>query len=163
MPVSATEIRRFFDHTARGFDQAAASRGETSHHLAIADRTIRLRFAGNSLTHLARPLAHLATGATATEVSDLTILAWDSPDGWLPPRPPWDFRRVGVLGEIAGLEAGELSANYSGDHGLVCLYHRPTRRAIFWLPDAERLPFWEIAAPFRILFHWCRARLAGRF
>src|SRR5260370_41127 len=115
MPVSATEIRRFFERTAQGFSQAATSRGETAHHLTIADRTVRLRIAGNSLTHLARPLAHLASAAAGhnTDSADLTILAWDSPDGWLPPRPPWDFRRIGVLGEIPGLEAGELSANYS--------------------------------------------------
>jgi hypothetical protein len=164
MAVSATEIRRFFEHTAQGFELVAAERGETTHQLQLADRTVRLRFAGNSLTHLARPLAHLATIAVGQDAGapDLTIMAWDSPDGWLPPRPPWDFRRVGVLGEIAGLEAGELSANYSGDHGLVCLYHRPTRRALFWLPDAERLPFWEIAAPFRILFHWWSRTFGGQ-
>jgi len=89
-------------------------------------------------------------------------MAWDSPDGWLPPRPPWDFRRLGVLGEIPGLEAGELSANYSADHGLVSLYHRPTRRALFWLPDAKKLPFWERAAPFRILLHWWSRSFGGQ-
>jgi len=62
MPVSATEIRRFFERAAQGFDQAAASRGETTHHLTIADRTIRLRIAGNSLAHLARPLAASRNG-----------------------------------------------------------------------------------------------------
>jgi hypothetical protein len=164
MPVSATEIRRFFERTAQGFAQAADSRGETAQHLTIADRTVRLRIAGNSLTHLARPLAHLASaiGGPNADSADLTLLAWDSPDGWLPPRPPWDFRRIGVLGEIPGLEAGELSANYSADHGLVCLYHRPTRRALFWLPDAKKLPFWERAAPFRILFHWWSQSFGGQ-
>jgi hypothetical protein len=164
MAVSATQIRQFFEHTAQGFVQAADDRGETAHNLTIAGRAVRVRFAGDSLTHLARPLAHLASAAAGpiAQSQALNILAWDSPDGWLPPRPPWDFRNLGVLGEIPGLEAGELSANYSSDHGLVCLYHRPTQRALFWLPDAKQLPFWERAAPFRILLHWWSQSFGGQ-
>jgi hypothetical protein len=52
--------------------------------------------------------------------------------------------------------------NFSADHDLLCLYHRPTNRAVYWLPTAEWLPYWEIAAPFRILLHWFAQSFGGQ-
>jgi hypothetical protein len=170
-----SELERFFDDTSRGFDLAASRLGASTHEFRVADRHLRVRFAGQELKHLARPLSHLKYGQTndvkcdsrspsaaVGEVAELEILAWESASGWLPPRPPWDFRRLVQGGAIAGLENERILVNYSADHGLLSLYHRPSRRALYWLPEARRLPYWEIAAPFRILLHWWSQSFGGQ-
>ncbi len=98
------------------------------------------------------------TAATALEIFALR----DSPDGWLPPRPPWDFAQLGHGGAIAGLEDDRVLVNFTADHGLLCMYHRPTHRAVYWLPSADQLPYWELAAPFRILLHWWSQSFGGQ-
>jgi len=161
--VDSSELEHFFEETARGFDRAADQLGESSHDFRVAGRQVRIRFAGPQLAHLARPLAHLKCGSDCrlADVDGLEILAWESAAGWLPPRPPWDFSRLAHGGAIAGLDNERILVNFSADHGLLCLYHRPTRRALYWLPEAERLPYWETAAPFRILLHWWSQSFGG--
>jgi len=161
--VRSSELERFFDETARGFDRAAAQLGESSHDFRVAGKRVRVRFAGQSLAHLARPLAHLSCGSECRwpDEDGLEILAWESVAGWLPPRPPWDFRRLAHGGAIAGLDSERVLVNFSADHGMLCLYHRPTRRALYWLPEAQCLPYWETAAPFRILLHWWSQSFGG--
>jgi hypothetical protein len=158
------DLECFFEEAAQGFDHATGQRGESKHDYLVAGRHVRVRFAGSSLEHLARPLAHLKCGSAAQSVesAEFEILAWDSADGWLPPPPPWDFQRLAHCGAIAGLENDRVCVNYSADHGLLCLYHRPTRRALYWLPEAQRLPYWETAAPFRILLHWWSQSFGGQ-
>lgn len=162
--IRAGQLGRFFQETARGFDRAADKLGKSTHDFRVAGRHMRVRIAGSALAHLIRPLAHLNCDAAVRSVEDpeLEILAWDSADGWLPPRPPWDFRKLAHCGAIAGLENERICVNYFGDHGLLCLYDRQTRRALYWLPDAARLPFWEIAAPFRIVLHWWSQSFGGQ-
>lgn len=182
-----SDLERFFDETAAGFDRAAEQRGESSHDFRIAERHVRVRIAGETLAHLARPLSHLKTdrpypSACPTNckssckspclsaartlatpaAAKIEILAWDSPGGWLPPRPPWDFAQLGQGGAIVGLENDRVLVNFTADHGLLCMYHRPMNRAIYWLPSANQLPYWELAAPFRILLHWWSQSFGGQ-
>jgi hypothetical protein len=161
--IASSALERFFEQTSRGFDRATDQLGETSHDFRIAGRHVQVRFAGESLANLARPLAHLKCDADSQPAADdgLEILAWQSAEGWSPPRPPWDFGRLAHGGAIAGLDDERVLVNFSGDHDLLCLYHRPTRRALYWLPDSRRLPYWETAAPFRILLHWWSQSFGG--
>jgi hypothetical protein len=162
--ILAEELERFFDKTAQGFDRAACRLGESTQHFLVAGKHVRVRFAGPALVHLARPLAHLecSPAARSSEDPEFEILAWDSTEGWLPPRPPWDFRQLAQGGAIAGLENDRTCVNFSAEHGLLCLYDRSTRRALYWLPDAQHLPYWETAAPFRILLHWWSQSFGGQ-
>ena len=159
MAVRDAEVERFFDATVEGYQNDAAKLGEARHSFVVAERHVRVCFAGTALPQLARPLAHLA--GNPTDEPDLEILAWDGASGWQPPKPPWDFQQLSWFGELADFKSRRFSVNFTADHGLLCLFDRARRRAIYWLPDAENLPFWEIAAPFRILFHWWSQTFGG--
>ena len=162
--IRAGQLERFFHETAQGFDRAADQLGQSTHDFLVAGKHVRVRLAGPALAHLARPLAHLKCDAAArpADGEELEILAWDSADGWLPPRPPWDFRKLAHGGAIEGLNSNRFEVNYSGDHGLLSLYDRQARRALYWLLDAKQLPYWEIAAPFRIVLHWWSQSFGGQ-
>ena len=163
MAAGDQELHHFFEKSSERFEQAAAALGEQTRDFTIADRQVRVRFAGTSLVHLARPLEHLEHGGSMdhTDKPELEILVWDGVGPWQPPAPPWDFEQLHWFGEVAGLGSDEFSVNFAADQGLLCMLHRPTRRAIFWLPDAQCLPFWETAAPFRVIFHWWAQTFGG--
>ncbi|MCE9547736.1 MAG: hypothetical protein K8T25_19875 [Planctomycetia bacterium] len=154
---------RFFEALHEGFKQMAARRGEAVHELCIAGRHVRLRVAGSRLASLVRPLAHLVqnTSANVGRPATLEILAWDGPADWHPPRPPWDFHQLSWLGEVTAAEGSAFAINFSPDHGLLQILHRPTGRVLYWLPSADALPFWEVAAPFRVPLHWWAQSFGG--
>ncbi|MCI0492231.1 MAG: hypothetical protein L0Z07_04765 [Planctomycetes bacterium] len=163
MAVRDDQLRQFFTASTQRFDQAARSLGEQTRDFQIAGRRVRVRFAGAELTHLARPLAHLECGplGAADSTFDLEILAWSGSGPYQPPTPPWDFQQLHWFGEIANLGSHEFSVNFAADQGLLSILHHPTRRALYWLPKAESLPFWETAAPFRIVLHWWSQMFGG--
>jgi hypothetical protein len=80
----------------------------------------------------------------------------------MPDPPPWSFSQVGHRGELCGLASDEFAINFSAEHCLLVMYHRPTRRAVYWVPRAENLPYWEMAAPFRTVFHWWSSSFDGQ-
>lgn len=155
MAVGDAQLNRFFEATVERYRDTTGRTGETIRDFRIAGRTVRIRFAGAGLSHLARPLEHVeAAPDSRTAAPSLDVLVWSGRGDARPPAPPWSFEQLHWFGEIAGLASTEFAVNYAADQGLLCMLHRPTGRAIYWLPDAAELPFWETAAPFRILFHW---------
>jgi hypothetical protein len=163
MATLDTQLQSFFEATLRGYELAASRQPELTLDLSLAERPVRLRLADKGLAPLSLPLSHLRREAGfPVERPELEVFAWAGPGDWRPPAPPWDFDQLSWFGEIAGLKGERFSANYTADFSLLCLYDRETRRAIFWLPDAENLPFWEWAAPFRILFHWWSRDFGGQ-
>lgn len=163
MAMLDTQLLTFFNATMRGYESAAKKQPEQVLDLALADRAVRLKLADAGLSPLALPLSHLCRKTESSgKGPDLEIFAWAGPSDWHPPAPPWDFDQLSWFGEIAGLESDRFSVNYTADHHLLCMYDRERQRAIFWLPDAASLPFWEWAAPFRILFHWWSQGFGGQ-
>lgn len=163
MAACDDQLHRFFSDCMERYASSAAANGEESHDYHIADRHVRVRFAGDSLCHLARPLDHSASSAlaSATSAPSLEIVVWYGAGRFQPPAPPWHFDQLHWFGEISDLGSREFAVNYSADSGLLAILHLPTGRAIFWLPDAAQLPFWEIAAPFRVVFHWWSQSFGG--
>lgn len=159
MAVCDAALTQFFDATVEGFHRDADRLGETRHNFSVAERNVRIRFAGSAMAHLVRPLSHLV--CEPTNEPSLEILAWDGASGWRPPQPPWDFNRLSWFGELADFKSERFSVNFTADYGLLCLYDRVRKLAVYWLPDAANLPFWVMAAPFRILFHWWSHTFAG--
>jgi hypothetical protein len=163
---SDAELERFFGSMCDGFAKSAATTGAIRSELRMAERHVTLHVVGGGLSSLLRALRHLAISSSehtpqAAAKPALEILAWESAPGWSPPKPPWKQGQQWYLGEIVGLESDRFRMNYHDQSGLFCMYDQRDRRAIFWLPDAERLPFWEIASPFRVLFHWWARTIGG--
>jgi hypothetical protein len=153
-------LERFFEALSKGFAEAQAAAGGRHIHLSIAGRQVLISLGGEGLLHLARPLAHLQDEA-GTAPPDLEIRVWEGPAGWTPPPPFWKQGQQGYQGEILGLGSGRFQVNYHDTSGLFQMWDRQARRALYWIPRATDLPFWEIASPFRIVFHWWARLLDG--
>jgi hypothetical protein len=158
--TSDSDLERFFRAFRDGFAQAAASASVQQRRLTVAGQSVTISFAGDELLSLARPLAHLED-ARSDLPAKLNIMVWEGPAGWSPPKPVWKQGQQGYQGEIVGLGSGRFAVNYHDTSGLFQMIDHHARSALYWLPDAGDLPFWEIASPFRIIFHWWARSLGG--
>jgi hypothetical protein len=153
-------LERFFRAFQNGFAQAAESAGVQYRRLMVAGQPVTISYAGNALLKLARPLAHLED-AHSDSPAKLNIMVWEGPSGWSPPKPVWKQGQQGYQGEIVGLGSSRFAVNYHDTSGLFQMIDHHARIALYWLPDAGDLPFWEIASPLRIIFHWWARSLGG--
>jgi hypothetical protein len=153
------------DGMTRGFDQAAERLGASRHDLVVAGRNVAIRLAGEKLSHLLRPLSHLADipGTQSTHQADAEFLVWEcATTGIMPPPPPWVHEQLSYRGEVRGFEGGPISVNFNTEQCLVSLFDHSSRRGVFWIRDAAQLPYWEVSAPFRTLFHWWSQTFGGQ-
>ncbi|MDX1948590.1 MAG: hypothetical protein SFU86_24600 [Pirellulaceae bacterium] len=164
-PPSDAALADYFAYLRGNFAAVADRLGGTARDFSIAGRPVRVHLAGSELLHLARPLSHLASIRDDSPSGELPleIFAWESTASGLLPEPPsWDLRNLLPRGEIAGLSSAEFAVNFTSDHCLLAMFQRSTRRAIYWLPRAADLPYWETAAPFRTIFHWWGTTFGGQ-
>jgi hypothetical protein len=157
-PATQTQLEAFFNSLLLAFSRARAEEGVHSRHLNLAGRAVELS-ATASMSYLARPLDHLATRPTSNTDPDLTIYAWQGPREGLAIDLPW---QRGAVADSVGLATDRFRVNYHAPSGLLCMWDRHTHTALYWVRQAESLPFWEIASPFRILFHWWAQSWGGQ-
>jgi hypothetical protein len=121
-----------------------------------------LQFSDGALEDLLYPaLAHQELQEGKAEV-DFKILAWDSDHSGVPMWfPPWTTADYLARGEIAGYNEAPFRAVFNLDSGVLSLYDADRRIALWWTQDYDRLPLYERAAPFLLVFHWWHA-LGGR-
>jgi hypothetical protein len=158
-PATQTQLEALFDSLLAAFDRARAEENVHSRHLNLAGHAVELS-ATASMSHLARPLDHLRTQKTSNaDSSDLTIYAWHGPREGLAIDLPW---QRGAVADSVVLSTDRFRVNYHAPSGLLCMWDRHTQTALYWVRQAENLPFWEIASPFRILFHWWAQSWGGQ-
>jgi hypothetical protein len=157
---SDSDLEQFFLDFQHGFLKAAESGGVQQRRLVVARRSVTISFAGNALLGLARPLAHLED-QNGEAAAGLRILIWEGSVGWSPPKPIWKQGQQGFQGEILGLGSGRFQVNYHDTSGLFHMIDYQSQVALYWIPRAVSLPPWEIASPFRIIFHWWARSLGG--
>jgi hypothetical protein len=149
----------YFARLAGSFDEAGRSTGFVDRELAVAGRTIRLRFAGEALLPVVLPaLAHLVTKAKTAEV---TIGLWDAQSTGVPlPSYPWQRTDWGPRGTIRGFHDERIRLHFDPGGGTLTMYD-PDRSgtALFAVASAEAIPWYERAAPLRPVLHWL---LSGR-
>lgn len=168
MPLESAPDRGLpllFDHLLERFGRAAQRLGQSTHELVIAEQAVRVHFAGSQLNCLLRPLLHLVRGAEDHPASDspLEIFAWESAtSGLLPELPTWCARPVEHPAEVHRLNSPDYAILFDANHRLFVMYHRQTRRAVYWIPRAEDLPYWETAGPFRNIIHWWAGSFGGQ-
>ncbi len=140
---------------------AAERTGLVEHDLVVADRRVRLAFAGETLVPDIIP-ALRARIEPPQGHPDATIRIFDSAtSAVLPPRFPWRATDVVERGAVRGWDGDEVGVVFHGDlmdlaHDFraVSLYGHATGEGCFWLLDRARTPWWERAAPLRSLLHW---------
>lgn len=137
-----------------------ADSDSNSHFFNIDGQTINLRFAGSALTPRIIPALEHLRGVPTTS-PQLTIYLWDSASTHYPfPLHPWSGNASSAFGEEFHSDEGRIHFNdgrfrmyfYMDDMILMLDSHKG--KAIFWVEDAQKLPYHESGAPLRSLLDW---------
>ncbi len=157
-PKTEAEQLAFFDGVQQRYRQAVGNVGEVHYDYRIAGTTVRLSFAGGRLVpHLTRALKHLKIARV--EAPDATFCLWDSHStrvGMLP--PPCDREGFSDRGDLWGFNSKRIKTAFHYHDYSVNVFDHERRTGIYWVQNAELLPYWVLASPLRTLFHWWMER-----
>ena len=150
----------FFEELRETWQQAADRVGAVERRrYRVAGNELELLFAGDALVlPLTRALAHLAAAHGTGE--PLTIYAWDSTSTQTAmPRPPWGADDYREYGKIRGFFDERVQCVFQwGSRSLVML-DLERDEAVYWVGEAEQIPFFEMAAPLRLVLQgWLASR-----
>jgi len=151
---------KFFTASYNAYLNAEQVSGSTIRHFyRIANYIVCFRFAGMSLVDKITPaFQHLEISPQSN--CDLSINFWESAvSGVNMPAPPWpqdsDLQRE----EVLGYQDDRIFTAYQPDFSRVGLLDTVENKAIYWIRDSQRMPFFEQGAPLLMLLHkWLRKR-----
>jgi len=154
LAVASDRRSCFVRDVGAAFASAALATGVIEHDLLVADRTIRLRFAGPTLVpYLLPALAHLVINQVPQP--DLTICLWDTASaGSFPPFPYWSVAEYRLGGRLFGDDDGMVALSHSVTAATLSVLDRSTRTAFFWTGEAKALSIHEQSAPLQTILHW---------
>jgi hypothetical protein len=158
-----------FDRLAEPFHRAAQQHGRRDTLVTIAGVRIRLSFAGEAMRE--RLLPALTNGGGAEHgpsehmlPPDFTLLVWDCTTAALPPPEfPWRHEDLGARGEIAAATNDSIRTAFAAGSSALSMLDLDRGVGLFRVRDAEALPWYERAAPFRTLLHWILESRGCRF
>jgi hypothetical protein len=84
---------------------------------------------------------------------EIDVVHGQTPAGQ-PPRWNLPHSDVRHLERLHLASDGTLAAQYNEELQSWLVLDQPERRGLLWINDLGRLPAWDVAAPFRTLFHW---------
>ena len=153
-PKTEAEQLGFFDGVHGRFHRAVANVGAVHHDYRIAGMVVRLSFAGSRLVpFMARALAHHEI--EPVETPDATFCLWDSVStGVTMLRPPVDREGFSDRGDLWGFNSRRIKTAFHYHDYSVNVFDRDRRTGIYWVQNADVLPYWVLASPLRTLFHW---------
>jgi hypothetical protein len=145
--------------------------GYQDRYFRIGERPVRLRFVGEGLLSALTPaLAHLEI--PPTDVPELTVLIWDSVStGTELPRilshyfdslGEW-WIHLGRRGEIKELTNERIHSAYHLGPNIFSILDLQENLALYWVKDAQALPYYEIGSPLRTILHWWADQGAYQF
>jgi hypothetical protein len=154
------EAVAFFGSCREAFVRASKKCGGSDLFLNMADRVVRLRFAGRELREIMEPsFRHLAAAPPGIEAA-LTILVWDHEGTGeaIPPRP-WAPEAEGVLGRVRDFGSPRFSAMVDLGETQVWMHDRERGVAFLWVRSLARLASWDRIHPLRLLLDaWARTQ-----
>ena len=144
----------FFERCYERFLNARDSAGGSAHFYRVGGTSVCLKFAGEDLVPYITPaLEHLRV--PNVDRADLTLYVWDSRStSTQMVSTPCERERFTDRGEVWGFASDRIKFAFHWFDYSVNLLDHATRRGIYWVPQAETLPYWAQAAPLRTLFHW---------
>jgi hypothetical protein len=155
--------RRLFARAARtGFEVARHATGRASEvSFRLADRVLRLRFAGDALmTSLTEGLA--LERVSADVPANLEIGIWDQEtSGVGPPVCPFGEGDFVVRGDVRHPWGGEVHLSYAVASGAIEYCDLAEGAGCFWIRRARALETWRRAAPLRDLCAALAAEAGG--
>ena len=149
----------FFDEFRGAWSEAARSVGTETRSYRVAGLGLELRFAGDALVApLTRALAHLAPGEPALD--SLVVHAWESETTGIPvPRPPWDTDDYREYGTIRGYFDERIQSVFQWGSRSFVMLDLDRSEALYWVGSAGQIPYFEMAAPLRLVLHgWLASR-----
>lgn len=153
----AEDIRpvAFFMAVYQAFQRAERVAGRpVTRFYVIGGHTIRLRFANPALVpSITRALEHLA--AKSDRAPALTVCLWDSASTCtrMPP-PPWSSDDYIARGEVRGFSNDHVHTAFYLGAGMLNMLDTKLKVGLFWIRDANLVPYQETAAPLRTILHW---------
>ena len=153
-PKTEQEQIDFFESVHDRFLKAVGNVGEVHYDYRIAGTVVRLSFAGERLVpYFTRALEHLRI--EPVETPDATFCVWDSASSrvsMLP--PPCDREAFSDRGDLWGFNSRRIKTAFHYHDFSVNLFDHDRRTGIYWVQNAQVLPYWVLASPLRTLFHW---------
>ncbi len=136
------------------FERAAKAVGLHERTFAVAGHRVRMRFAGERLLRpMTRALAHCA--APADGAAGLTACFFDSDStATAMPPPAWSPEQYTGSGEIAHFRDDNIDTSYHVGWDVFQCFDRRRNMAVYWTPSWQRLPWWEVSFPLRVILHW---------
>ncbi len=142
-----------------GFRAACKTSGCVERNLVIAERGVRLRFAGPALVEpMSAALARLESPAPAPTAA--TVLLWDATSTGVPlPPVQWGAADLVDHGQargyrVRGWDRQRVYTQHDLQDGAITVFDLDSRTAIYATTDARQVPLYERAAPLRTLLHW---------
>lgn len=135
--------------TSEAFSAAAVG-GGIDRFVLLADRVLRFNFADDRLLRMMEAFAHLE--CEPSETPALTIHIWDSP-GVQPALPPSDVPDA-PHGLRLMWQDGDVRACHQPGQQTLSVLDAAAGEAWFWVQDEAVLPYWEYAAPARMILSW---------
>jgi hypothetical protein len=169
IPVSAlvpfaewAGVSALFDQLAEPFELAAQRLGRREDILSMAGLSIRFSFAGDAMRE--RLLPALISNAVVRHEPDLTLRVWDCASAGLPaPGLPWRPEDVGPRGAVEVATSSTIRTAFMVGSSALSMLDLDRGIGLFRVRDAEALPWYERAAPFRTLLHWALELRGCRF
>jgi len=157
-PKTEQEQVAFFESVHERFLEAVERLGEVHRDYRIAGTIVRLSFAGDGLLpYFTRALEHLRIEPVATP--DATFCVWDSVSTGVPMLPPpCDREAFSDRGDLWGFNSRRIKTAFHYHDFSVNLFDHERRTGIYWVQNAQVLPYWVLASPLRTLFHWWMER-----
>lgn len=152
-----------FDQLAEPFELAAERLGRRDDVLSIAGVSIRFSFAGDAMRERLFPALIPGSSATNSE-PDLTVRVWDCASAGLPAEGlPWRPEDIGPRGAVDVATSATIRTAFMVGSSALSMLDLERGIGLFRARDAESLPWYERAAPFRTLLHWALELRGCRF
>jgi len=144
----------YYDTLQAVFTSAAVRAGRIVRTYEVGGFSIQLSFAGPALVDRICPGVEHLRICDSGETADFKICLWDSlsTSTSMPP-PPWQDRHLRAKGEIPGLSDERIFASFQMGSDALSLMDQENSTALFWVRDAERIPWYETGSPLRYLLH----------
>ena len=152
------EQEEFYNTALAAALAAEAAAGREVVALTAAGIRIDLVFAGPRLkTDLLPGMQHLVTGSARP--ADVILHAWDGRStGVRMPPPPCSRNDFTSRGDLWGFTSPRYRTAFHWVEYSVNCFDVETGIGVYWVQNADDLPFWAKASPVRTLLHWALER-----
>jgi hypothetical protein len=145
------DVSALLDELEGRFERARLSAGTNDLHLDLAGHTVLLRFAGSPMRDVLAPAFSHLVKSDGDGPAAIEIDVWDGESSDVEPLDlPWSPADFDQLGAVPNAADARLGVVCDLAYGAVTLVDSVHGRALFQVPSASLVPWYERAAPLRV-------------